>query len=159
MSIKPAEIAHLWHHVNRQMHDLFRTTVQKYDLPSMAYPVLRHIQKEPGITVSQLSRRFGTAKSHISKIADQLMRENFIEKRTDPSDQRILRLYLTPSALRSLKGMGDRATKLWAAVLDELPENESEDLLRFLRKLLEALVQVNNKIHAAETPQSSAEGS
>lgn len=159
LSININEIAHLWHHVSRQMYDLFRTTVQQYDLPSMAYPMLRQIQKEPGITISQLSRRLGTAKSHISNLADQLMRENFIEKRTDPTDQRLLRLYVTPTALEGLDGMRHRANQLWDAVLEELPEGGAEELLHFLRSFHAALMRVNNKINAAESPLSSAEGS
>ena len=157
--MKPAEIVQLWHHVNRQMYDIFRSTVRQYDLPAMSYLALRQIQKEPGITISELARRIGTAKSHVSNIADQLVREDFIEKRTDSSDQRILRLYLTRSAFGGLEGMGDRAEMLWAQVIEELPEGELEDFSRFLRKLLDALIRVNDKITDAESTQTSAEGS
>lgn len=159
MSASINEIAHLWHHVSRQMYELFRTTVQQFDLPSMAYPMLRQIHHEPGITVSELSRRLGTAKSHVSELADLLVREKFIEKRSDPQDQRLLRLYLTSTALEGLNAMRERANELWNALLEELPEGAAEELLRFLRTFHAALVRVNRKIQETEPPLSSAEGS
>lgn len=153
------EIAHLWHHVRRQMHLLFHTTVRQDDLPYMAYPMLRQIHKEPGITISQLSRRLDMAKSHVSNLADLLVREKFIEKRSDPKDQRLLRLYITPTARERMNEMRQRANQLWYALIEELPEGGAEELLRFLRTFHAALVRVNRKIQTAEHPLSSAEGS
>ena len=125
------EIAHLWHQVKRQMHHLFHTTVRTHDLPYMAYPMLRQIHKEPGITISELSRRLCMAKSHVSNLTDLLARENFVEKRSDPKDQRLLRLYITPTALEGLNEMRQRSNQLWYALIEELPEGGAEELLHF----------------------------
>lgn len=146
MSLSTTEIAQLWRHVNRQMHELFRSTVQQYDLPPVAYLVLRHIQKEPGINVSQLARRLGIAKSHVSNTTEHLAREGFVEKRSDPSDQRILRLYLSESAQGRLDEMGNRSQAVWTLVFEEFPEDDLQDMARLLRLLLPALERANEKL-------------
>lgn len=145
INMTPSELAQLWRQVNRQMRELFRSAVDGYDLPPMAYWVLRRVRKEPGITISQLARRLGTVKSHVSTIADQLVKRVLIEKRPDPHDQRVVKLYLTPEAKGQLESMGDRSEAIWAIVFEELPATQRDELGEFLRTLLVALERAQKK--------------
>lgn len=158
MTVTSVEISQLWRHVNRQMRELIRSTVKEPHLPVLSFLLLRHIQDEPGITLSELARRVGTAKSHTSTMVEQLLQEGHIEKRSDPSDQRVLKLYLTEGATRCLEGMGDRAQEAWRIVIQELPEGEFEEVERFLRTLLSALERANARIEKADAePRSASE--
>lgn len=143
MSITPTEIAQLWRRVNREMRELVRSTVSQHDLPPLAFPVLYHIRKEQGVTVSELARRIGAAKSHISTLTDTLARDGYIEKQSDPSDQRLIRMYLTRSAADLLQEHEERSQAMWATVFEQLPEKDLEDLGRFLRNLLGAFEHAN----------------
>lgn len=143
MSTTPTEIAQLWRQVNRQMRELARSTHEQHDLPPLAFPVLFHIRKEPGITVSELARKIGAAKSHISTLTDTLARDDFLEKRSDPADQRLIRLYLKQAAIDLLQKHEEHSQAMWAQVFNELPEQDLEDLARFLRNLLEAFERAN----------------
>jgi len=51
--------------------------------------------KKPGLTVSDLARRFMVAKSNVSEMVDRLYREGLLEKRADEADQRLVRLHVT----------------------------------------------------------------
>lgn len=144
MSITPTEIAQMWRQVNRQMRELARSTVDRHDLPPLAIPVIHHVRKEPGITVSELARKIGAAKSHISTLTDGLVRDGYLDKQSDPADQRLIRIYLTQSARELLSAHEDQWQAMWAAVFEELPEKDLEDLGRFLRNLLGAFERAND---------------
>src|SRR5690606_40015840 len=105
----PEEIAVLGQHVNREMRALMLRAGKEYELPPFSFMLLRHIKEEPGITLSELARRVGAAKSHTSTTIEQLVQEGYVEKRADPSDQRVLRLHATEAAMRMFARMGDRA--------------------------------------------------
>ncbi len=158
MTITPVEISHLWRLVNRQMRELIQRTVSEQPLPFLSFLILRRIQDEPGITLSELARRVGTAKSHTSTIVEQLVQEGYIEKRLNPADQRVLMLHLTETARRCLGGMEERAQDAWSMVLQELPEGEFYQVERFLRTLLAALERANARIERPDQATSEVEG-
>jgi len=145
MPATPVEIAVLWRHVNREMRALLHRVGKEYELPLFSFMLLRQIKEEPGITLSELARSVGAAKSHISTTIEQLVREGYVEKRSDPSDQRILRLHVTEAARRYFADLGDRAQGLWAIVLEEY-DGPSEEVARFLRSLLAALERANARL-------------
>lgn len=146
MPATPVEISQLWRHVNRHMRELFHSMVAGSELPMLSFLLLRRIEDEPGITLSELARKVGAAKSHVSNMVEHLVCEGLIEKRSDPSDQRLLRLHLTDAARRRFEGIEDRAQAAWRMVLDELPENDIDEVARFLRTLLEALKRANERV-------------
>lgn len=57
-----------------------------------------------GVIVSELARHTEAAKSHVSNVIDQLVERDCVEKRPDPGDQRLQRLYVTRAAQRALSG-------------------------------------------------------
>lgn len=105
----------------------------------MALILLRQIHEEPGVTISELARRSRTVKSHVSKLIDQLLQQGFLEKRSDPADQRIFRIYITQAAIDHKKAMEARIQVHWSQVLSDLPEAELEQVTQGLRILLDAL--------------------
>lgn len=146
MPVTPVEISQLWRHVNRNMRTLFQRSMTERDLPPLSFLLLRRIEEEPGVTLTELARRVGSSKSHTSTMVDQLAQEGYVEKRSDPADQRVIRLHLTKEAERRFERMGERAGEVWAIVLQELPEGDIEDIARFLRTLLAALERANARI-------------
>lgn len=158
MPTTPTEVAQLWRRVNREVRELIRSTAKRDDLPPLTFPVLFHIQKEPGITVSELARKIGAAKSHISTLTDGLERDGYIEKQSDPSDQRLIRMYLTSAAVSLLNEHEERAQAMWAMVLQQLPEQDLEDLARFLRNLLAAFERAKTTYHAATAQANETSG-
>src|SRR5690606_12877926 len=105
----PEEIAVLGQHVNREMRALMLRAGKEYELPPFSFMLLRHIKEEPGVTLSELARRVGAAKSHISTTLEHLVKEGYVEKRSDPSDQRLVRLRVTEAA-RSVFARGRKGT-------------------------------------------------
>lgn len=143
---EPVEMSELWRACNREMHERFREAFRGSDIPFGVVMLLRHITHQPGVTVSELARRSGVVKSHISNMMEQLVRQGLIDKRPDPDDQRLVRIYLTPTATTQMSDLEARVHSVWAAVVDEIPEGQSADVRRGLQILLEALRKSNRKV-------------
>lgn len=132
-------IGDLWRQVNRGMHERIRHTFRTIDLPPMSFPILMQIKHSPGITVSELARRSGTVKSHVSKMMEQLVQQGYLEKRPDPDDQRLVRIYPTQAAANSFVEMEERVQAFWSDVVATLPDEEVDKVVDGLRILLTAL--------------------
>lgn len=139
------EIGELWHKVNREVHEHIRHAFRGSELPPVTLILLRYIRKEPGITVGELARKSDMVKSHVSNMVEQLVRQGLVEKRTDPSDQRLLRLFVTQAAVDFTAAMEARSRKAWASVMEALSEEELADVLRGLIILVKALERSKTK--------------
>lgn len=140
-----AEIGELWRAVNRGLHDRFRQAFRGCGLPFSALILLRTVQQQPGVTIGELARQTGLVKSQVSKTVEQLVGQGFVEKRADPADQRLVRIYLPESGARGMGEMESRAQAALAGVMDAIPEDDLADVVRGLRILLAALDRANGK--------------
>ncbi|WP_273378494.1 MarR family winged helix-turn-helix transcriptional regulator, partial [Symbiobacterium thermophilum] len=78
------EISRLWHQVNREMRSLLDDAFRQSAMPPPVYFMLREIVREPGITVSELSRRVAMVKSHVSRTVDHMADRGYVRKESDP---------------------------------------------------------------------------
>ncbi|HWI51098.1 MAG TPA: MarR family transcriptional regulator [Symbiobacteriaceae bacterium] len=129
----------LWWQINREIMERFRPVFKSGHLPPMGIMMLRQLHIEPGLTVSELARRTGTAKSHVSKTVDQLLEQGLVEKRPDPDDQRLIRVFVTERAQAGKAEMEARFRDAWKAVITDLPDADVVQVESGLRILLEAL--------------------
>lgn len=139
MSELRVELGELWRSVNREMHDRLRAAFREVEFSPVTVTLLRQMHHEPGVTVGQLARCAGTVKSHVSKLVEQLVEQGLVEKRSDPDDQRLVRLYLTQAAADTRAQMEDRVQTAWGSIVDEIPEEELASVVSGLRTLLRAL--------------------
>jgi DNA-binding MarR family transcriptional regulator len=107
MERKTEQLVDLMQNVNKRIHDHIRCVWEQQETPATQMLIMYQIAKAEGITVSEIARRLGLAKSHVSKTIDELAHEGHVEKRPDPLDGRILRLYRTPAGQ---DGWADRGT-------------------------------------------------
>lgn len=139
MSDKRIEIGELWRKINHGLHDTFRQAFKEAELPVGTLMMLRPIGKHPGVTVSEMARRTGMVKSHISTTVDQLVKKGLVEKRPDPQDQRLQRLYLTEPAQQYATAVETKLQAVWVQVVEELSEDELDQVYRGFQILKEAL--------------------
>lgn len=112
--------------------------------------LLRHIRREPGVTVSELARQIGTVKSHVSNIVDQLVHDGLVEKRIDESDRRLVRLYTTSRSDETVHQLIEQAASSWEHIMQHLAPDERDDVVRTLKTLQAALERTKASIGAAD---------
>lgn len=129
--------------VNRGLFEMARRTKQQNGLPPLSLRVIGSILATPGTTVSEIARQTGLAKSHVSQTVARLTELGFVEKRADPTDQRLVRVYPTPTAREPLMEMRRAMREQLSAALGDIPEDQGKAVIDGLRVLKEALDRCN----------------
>lgn len=141
--------------VNKAMFRQVRGFVHESKFSKPAMSIVGHIMHDPGTTVSELSRRTGVAKSHVSKTVESLAEAGFIEKRPDPADQRLVRLYVGERAGEHFREMEAAIKQHLSNALARLPEQSVEAIIDGLQSLKAALLQDEPPQPGAESDQDS----
>lgn len=143
-------VGELWRDLNRTIHEHFRGTWRGTDLHPGAMFLLRHLQHEPGLTVSELARRAGVVKSGVSKLVDQVGQMGLVEKRPDPSDQRLLRLFLTETGAVKIEEMEAKGHSAWFAIVEQISPEDLADVEKGLRILKSAVMAQSRTAHEGD---------
>lgn len=98
-----------------------RKTFHHGDFNPAIIGLLRALSREPGLTIAELSRSTGLVKSYVSKTADQLVSEGLVEKRPDPNDQRLVRIFLSQTAEETHARMEHDMESAWMEVVGRIP--------------------------------------
>lgn len=133
------ELEQLLRDVGRGFFGLMHDAIHEFQLPPGAKPVIHSILMEPGVTISEISRKTGVSKSHVSKIVDSLATKELLEKRPDPSDQRLSRIYLTKQASDRFQAIRDERRRRLAEIAAGMPPGKLDEVIDGLRTLKNAL--------------------
>jgi DNA-binding MarR family transcriptional regulator len=129
------EIVGLFHGINRTLGRRVSEQMKPADLPAGCPLVLHLVHDRPGLTVSALSRAAGQAKSRTSVIVDWLADRGILDKRADPDDQRLVRVYATPRVEALWHGMHRMMEDMMAELLADLDPEQRANLVAALRQL------------------------
>lgn len=81
--------------VSRLMRTVFDRRVRSLGLTRTQWLALTRIHRRPGASQSELAEMMEIEKAPAGRIVDRLEEKNWIERRPDPADRRINRIYLT----------------------------------------------------------------
>lgn len=68
---------------------------RQYDMSVTRYYALYHLEQNPGISLSELSRLMLCDKSNVTRIAKSLERDGLVKRQSHETDKRSSRLYLS----------------------------------------------------------------
>ena len=129
------EMSDLLRQINRKMQRYFFEHVREAGLTPPHVWTLRALCREPGLGVSELARRIGTAKSHVSGIVDRMVKDGYLVKERDPQDRRLIRLSPTARARDFWEALRRTHRSALEAPLGRLSPDELEQMLMSLRRL------------------------
>ncbi len=125
--------------VSHGLFSLMRDIMHSRGTPLRGGRLIHQLLKEPGLTVSEASRSLGMAKSHTSNLLDELQKCGLVEKRPDPSDQRLTRVYVTEGAKKEQDRARAELLETLTAVASRLPPGKIGELIQGLTALRDAL--------------------
>jgi len=125
--------------VNHSIMATVRETVEPHGIPRRGMEIIRHVHMVPGVTVSEIARRTGMAKSNVSNTVDSLLTIGMLEKRNDPADQRLVRIYHTPQADEHFQRVREAVLARLTEVLAVLGPAKVDSLIEALQDLETAL--------------------
>jgi DNA-binding MarR family transcriptional regulator len=115
-------------HKHHRMHELLDDLGLYKGQPSM----LRALWAEDGMTHSELAEQLDRCPATITKMVQRMEKAGFVERRSDPSDERLSRVYLT-AAGRDVKAAVE---EVWEAFEARIVAGFSEQEIALLRSLL-----------------------
>ncbi|MBH1934708.1 winged helix-turn-helix transcriptional regulator [Streptomyces sp. AV19] len=103
------------------------------ELSLVSYTLLAHLQDQRGCRATDLAAHYLLDKSTVSRQIAALERLDFVERRTDPHDQRVQVLHLTD---RGTAVLDQVAASRRVAFEERLADWDEDDLARFASYLL-----------------------
>ncbi len=123
------------------MARIFEHRARHLGLKRSQWRVLSGLYGHGGLTQTELSDAISVAPSPLGKLVDKLEAAGYVERRHDPDDRRINRLYVTDAVTPLVEPTRTLLRELEEAVLNDLPPDENfVDQLKRVRDKLNVLV-------------------
>lgn len=119
---------------NIQIH--LDKVLRKYDLSSGSCPYLFMLEKNEGISQSQISKEIGNDKAMSTRTITRLIEKGYILKIQDEKDSRAYKLYLTEKAKNTMPSIHGEIQLITKLITKDLEEDEKEITLKSLKKIL-----------------------
>jgi len=97
---------------------------------------LMSLWREDGLKMIELGRRAGLEPSTMTGLLDRMERDGLVERRPDPTDRRVLKIFLTEAGARVREAVIGIVDRILAVVFSEVGADEIEALKGLMRKVL-----------------------
>jgi MarR family transcriptional regulator, transcriptional regulator for hemolysin len=146
-------IGFLFHDVARFRSVVYDHFMQPYGLTRAQWRVLGALFRKDGLTQRELCDRLELGAVTLSGLIDRLEAQGWAQRREDPKDRRVKRVWLTDQVRDIQDTMNGRANELNRMALKGLSRQQIDDLVNMLK-----LVK-GNLMTAAEKIQENKNGS
>jgi DNA-binding MarR family transcriptional regulator len=126
------------HAIWRNMRRMGEAGLGLDSLPPSEADVLGYIGESAGPSVTEVARALRMQPSNVSTAVRSLLERKLVERRVDPRDRRVARLYVTPYAAKTRRRIEGIWAETIAAALHEMPPEDAralraaENALQFL---------------------------
>jgi DNA-binding MarR family transcriptional regulator len=112
--------------------------------------VLFLLREDQGMTARALAESLSVTPSTLTRIMDRLVRSELVQREEDREDRRLVRHYLTPTALGMVSELERTGRERMGKVLNRLSPNQLDRLVEALRDFAAAAEEVE----AEEAPET-----
>ena len=132
-------IGFLLHDAARLMRVNYDRRMSELGLTRSQWWVLTHLYFNEGISQTELSGIMEVERATLGRLLDRLEDKGWVERRPDPSDRRLKRVFLTGEVEELLRTMRALAGDMRAEALAGLDPAQQEQLLAYLAQVKENL--------------------
>ena len=126
-----------------ESHNLMLSEVRRRladDCTMPRFDLLANLEREDGQTLAALSRRMLVTAGNLTGLVDRAERDAVVERRPDPSDRRLSRVWLTAKGRDLVKSLLPVHARHVSELLAALDGAERRELRRLLGKLRDSLL-------------------
>jgi DNA-binding MarR family transcriptional regulator len=120
----------------QKAHSQFKQLLRPFQLTNLQHLVLEGLWIEEGVTAAELGKLLILDKATLSGVLDRMLDSGWIEKKRDPQDGRLFRLYPTEKANRMKDQLIAMRVEANEELLADFNKEEQVLLKRLLRDLL-----------------------
>ena len=136
--------------VGRLLRTIFDRRVKPLGVTRPQWLALRRLKRNPGTSQSELADMMEIEKAPAGKIVDRLEERGWVERRPDPVDRRVNRIFLTELGERVHAAFGPIAQSTLEVGLADLSEGEIAQLTELLARMKSRLVWLAENDSSAE---------
>lgn len=136
--------------VARLMRTVFDRRVKALGLTRPQWLAIVRLKRRPGASQSELADMMEIERAPAGKIVDRLQERGWVERRPDPDDRRINRIFLTDLGERVHAAIWPIAQSTVADALGDLSESEVNRLNLLLARVKSRLVEMADNDSVAE---------
>lgn len=136
--------------VARMMRTVFDRRVRALGLTRPQWLALVRLKRKPGCSQSVLADMMEIDKAPLGRIVDRMVEKGWIERRSDPSDRRINRIYLTDRGERVHAAISPISVDTVEDALSELSARDRDELSRLLLIVKSSLSEMADSDPAQE---------
>jgi DNA-binding MarR family transcriptional regulator len=93
--------------------------------------VLRVLLADDGLKSSDVASRGWSSPGTLTSVVDRLVREGYVERRRDPGDRRVVRLYVTDAGRQACERYAAEAGPRWRAAFDFVSADDEPVIRKF----------------------------
>ena len=112
------EFAFLINDVARLLRTLADQRARQFGMTRAQWAVLARLEHAEGLKQTELAEMLDLQPITLTRLVDRLCANGLIERRADPSDRRVKRLYLTAAARPLMDRLAELGADMMATVLD-----------------------------------------
>jgi DNA-binding MarR family transcriptional regulator len=139
---EPESIDFLLAQICRLHHARAHTLLEELGLYRGQPPMLHALWEREGLTHGELAARLHVQPATITKMIQRMQKAGFLERRPDPEDQRVSRVYLTDAG----RAIQAEVRRVWRALegetFDGFTPEERVLLRRFFLQMRDNLIRV-----------------
>lgn len=145
----------LVHEVARLLRRNFDRRVSGLGLTQAQWRTLAYLARHEGINQTSLAELLEVKPITLARLLDRLEEAGWVERRGDPADRRVFRLYLTEAAQPLLVEMEQIAAKTRQDALAGLGRDERRQVLNLLSSLKKNLMDAEAHLPPAATKKDT----
>lgn len=107
--------------------------------------VLVLLRNKDGSTQTHLANTLAKDKAVITRLLNGLVKKDFVERRSDPVDRRVVRAFLTASGSKAIQDIHPILMDYVAAAIHGVTQDEFNNACAVLRRILDNLQNLNKK--------------
>lgn len=138
-SRRDIKLGYLIHDVSRMRRTAFDQIVKPLGVTRAQWWVIAHLARHDGMVQTQLAAMLDVGKASLGALLDRLEATGFIERRPEPSDRRVKRVFLTKSSHQLLEKLVIAESEFNANILAGLTENDRKELVRLLSMIKDTM--------------------
>lgn len=135
----PQSLGFTIHDVARLLRYSFDRQSQDIGLSRAQWSVLAHLHRQDGVQQNVLARAMDITPITLARHLDRLEKEGWIERRNDPSDRRIKRIFLNPKADSVIDQLSDLSQTIKSQALQGISSAEEKQFMDVLLRMRDNL--------------------
>lgn len=128
-------LGYLVSHLNVDLQNALDQKLKRYGLDIKLWPVLFSLWQEEGVTQTELSKRCDVANYTMTRLLDQLQRQQLIIRQQDVDNRRAFNIYLTNNGKALEQDLIREAERVNETFLDHLSLDERTAFLALINKI------------------------